>query len=407
MSDDILKWLWLDKIFGTANPRKWEATARFASIDECYDAFTHGDCYGLNEAEVRRVRNTDIYDLDRTLEYCGKNNIKIYCYESEGFPERLKEIYNPPAVIYAKHSGESLDFLNESVVVAVVGARKINDYYIKVTEEIAGQLAAAGIVVASGFAVGADTAAHKAAIKNGGKTAAVLGSGIDYDYPRGTLAFKDEIAENGAVISEFLPDHVPSNVDFIARNRILSGISMGILVTQASPTSGSLNTVSNGVSQGKDIFCVPPMDIFNYNYSGVVQLIRDGAVPVFDAKDVIYEYYENYSHRIDIARNTQEFSQKSEDSSVFTGESKKSRKKPSARSESSSVEKKRQKPKMPDISGLSETQQSIVKALEKGGLLADEISRATGVGIMELFGELTELEIAGVVKSLPGNRYSL
>lgn len=416
MTDDLMLWMWLENIFGTANPRKWEVTARFSSIEECYDAFVHGDHYGLNEREISNIKRYDPGSSEKILEYCQKNGINIYCYESEDFPERLREIYDPPAVLYVKHKGASLDFLNESVTVAIVGARNVDDYYLKVTEEISGQLAAAGAVVISGFAVGADTAAHRAAMENGGKTVAVLGSGIEYDYPRGTMDFKSEISENGAVISEFPPDHVPMPKNFVARNRILSGLSMGILVTQASPTSGSLNTVSHGVSQGKDIFCVPPKDIFNNNYRGVVQLIRDGAVPVFDARDIIYEYYENYSHRLDLAKNMQNYSQKSKDSSIYAESVPKRRpqeKQPKEKNDNivknaeTDAENEPITVNLPDLSGLSPQQVKIIHSLEKGGLLADEISRETGIDIMELFSELTELEILGYVRSLPGNRYSL
>lgn len=407
MNEKLKLWLWLTEVFGAANPRKWEATARFSSIEECYYAYSHGDFYGLTEAEIAKVKKTRLDSAEKTAEYCSENNINIYCYESEGFPERLREIYNPPSVIYARHNGASLDFLDDSVSIAIVGARNLDEYYEKVTYEIAGQLALAGAVVISGFAVGADTAAHRAAIKNGGKTVAVLGSGIDYDYPKGTLDFKREIAENGAVISEFSPLHAPTPVDFKARNRLLSGLSLGILVTQASTKSGSLNTVSNGVSQGKDIFCIPPKDIFNENYRGVVQLIRDGATPVFDARDIVFEYFENYSHRLDYARNMMDFSQKSADNSVFSEKAprpEKPRKNPSEKKAAEETEAVKLEA-VPD--GLSEIQSKIVSLLSGKKLLADEISRETGIDIMELFGELTELELMGIVKSLPGNRYTL
>ena len=401
--------MWLNEIFGTANPRKWEATSRFDTIEECYDALTHGDLYGLTYGETVKVQNVDLGNCERIIEYCLKNNINMYCYESEGFPQRLREIYNPPAVIYAKHNGASLDFLDDNVTVAVVGSRKITDYYLAVTEEISGQLATAGIIVASGFAVGADTAAHKSAIEKGGKTVAVLGTGIDFDYPKGTMDFKKIIAENGAVISEYPPDHVPMGNDFKARNRILSGISNGVLVTQASNKSGSLNTVSHAVSQGKDIFCVPPHDMFNKDFSGVVNLIRDGAVPVFDGRDIIGEYCENYSHKISYSKTMQIFTVKTEDTALFADKT--SKKTPKHKTSKKPVKMPKTQPQetKPDIDRekLSDAAKVIVKTLEGKTMLADDIARETGIGIMELFGELTMLEMDGIVKSLPGNRYSL
>lgn len=401
-------WLWLTDAFGTANPRKWEATSRFDTIEECYDAYSHGDFYGLTYDETVRIQNTDFENANRIIDYCDKNNINIYCYESEGFPQRLREIYNPPSVLYAKHKEGNLDFLDDSVTVAVVGARGIDDYYLRVTEDISGQLAKSGVVVASGFAVGADTVAHKAAIDNKGKTIAVLGSGIDYDYPKNTMTFKERIAENGVVISEFPPKAPAGTTTFRARNRILSGISLGVLVTQASTTSGSLNTVSHAVSQGKDIFCVPPYNVFEEKYRGVVNLIRDGAIPVFDARDVIGEYCENYSHKISYSKTVQNYTVKSEDSAIFNENKPKNTAKKSRSKKSDDLteqEIKKEAVVIPD--DIDEDYKKIIGVLKEKEMLADDISRETGIDIMELFGILTELELDGIVKSLPGNRYSL
>ena len=111
MNEKLLMWLWLNKVFGEANPRKWDATTRFDTIEECYYTLKDGDYYGLVEKEIENVKRFDLSSCERLVEYCDKNNIKIYCCESEGFPSRLREIYNPPAVIFAKHSSKSLDFL--------------------------------------------------------------------------------------------------------------------------------------------------------------------------------------------------------------------------------------------------------------------------------------------------------
>ena len=409
MNEKLLMWLWLNKVFGEANPRKWDATTRFDTIEECYYTLKDGDYYGLVEKEIENVKRFDLSSCERLVEYCDKNNIKIYCCESEGFPSRLREIYNPPAVIFAKHSSKSLDFLDDNVVVSIVGARQIDDYYSNVTTVISKELASSGVIVASGFAVEVDTCAHRGAIAARGKTVAVLGSGINYDYPGGTMGFKDEIAANGAVISEYPPLKPPKPGDFKARNRLLSGISMGVLVTQASSRSGSLNTVSNAVSQGRDIFCVPPADIFNDKYSGVIDLLRDGAIAVFSAKDVLFEYCENYSHRLDYARNLMDFSLRSEDSSVFSGTQKETKKptKKTQKNKYDNLNNITEKPAEHDLSGLSENQVRIVKLLRENTLLTDEISRKTQIGVDVLFSELTELEIMGIIKALPGNRFSI
>lgn len=402
-------WLWLTKIFGEANPRKWEATTRFDTIEECYDAFTHGDFYGLEDYEIEKIKRYNPDKAKRIVEYCDKNDINIYCYESEGFPNRLKEIYNPPSVLYVKSQLENLDFLDDNVSVAIVGARQITDYYAQVTEMITKQLVEAGVVINSGFAVGVDTIAHQTALENSGKTVAVIGSGIDNDYPLGSMKLKEKIAENGAVISEFEPTKSARPMNFKARNRILSGLSLGVLVTQASKQSGALNTVANAVSQGRDIFCVPPCDVFDDRFEGVVELIRDGAIPVFDGRDVIYEYYENYSHKISTSKNLQDYTVKTEDSVIFAPKTKRKATSSKPKKTKNGVEEilNLQPEKEIDTSMLSQTQVKIVEAVKGKQLLADEISRETGLDVMELFGEITELEILGIIKSLPGNRYTL
>lgn len=410
MKDRLALWLWLTEVFGVANPRKWEATARFDTIDECYDAFTHGDFYGLDNSEIHNIKSFDFDSVNRTLEYCDKNNINIYCYESEGFPDRLKEIYNPPSVFYAKTQLENLDFLDDNVCVAVVGSRNVTDYYAEVTRLITSQLVEAGVIINSGFAVGVDTIAHKTALENSGKTVAVLGTGIDRDYPPKTMEFKEQIAENGVVLSEFSPLEQGKQTYFKARNRILSALSLGVVVTQAGKSSGALNTVANAVSQGRDIFCVPPCDIFDERFEGVIELMRDGAIPVFDGRDVIYEYYENYSHKINVSKNLQNYTIKTEDSMLFAPKAKpktSSPKSPKVIKEQKEEISVKQTPVEVDTSGLTQSQIKIVEALKGKQLLADEIARETQLDVMELFGEITELEIIGVIKSLPGNRYSL
>ncbi|NLZ46503.1 MAG: DNA-protecting protein DprA [Clostridiales bacterium] len=414
MDNNLLMWVWFNEAFGAANPRKWIATAKYSSVKEFYYAYKNGNIHGLTQDEIKMINSVKIDDCKEIIEYCHKNHINIYCYESEGFPKNLVDIYNPPAVLYVKQKTGNLDFLDDSVTISVVGARNACNYSLKVTDEICTKLALSGISIISGFAVGIDTCAHRAAIKSGGKTVAVLASGIDYDYPKGTLAFKEEISEHGAVISEFAPNHMPRKTDFKARNRILSALGLGVLVCEASEKSGALNTVSHAVSQGKDIFCIPPSDVFDKRFSGVVPLLRDAATAVFDERDIIYKYYENYSQNIKFHRNTMDFSQKTEDSVVYsnpkpikiTKENKKEKQnKSELQNHSSNVQNKKVSDEM--LTGLTDIQKQIVLNLNGKTLLIDELSEITEISISSLLAELTELELMGVVKGLSGKRYSL
>lgn len=418
MEEKILYWLWLTEVFSPASPRKWIATSRFDSVEECYEAYSQGDYYGLEASEISRAKKVNFDEIKKIVEYCDNHNIKIYCYESEDFPQRLRDIYNPPSVIFVKTDSKNLDFLDNNVSIAVVGSRKIDPYYTKVTERIVEELVSAKMVINSGFAVGVDQTAHKTAIKNGGKTIAVLGSGIDWDYPEGTMKFKEEVSQNGAVISEFPPLYIPRPYDFIARNRVLSGLSDGVFVTQAGLSSGSLNTVSHALQQGKDIFCIPPKDVLDEKYAGVIGLLRDGAIPVFDGRDILYEYYEIYSHKISVNKNLRTYVSKTDETNTFTekGESKPEKTSENVKKhEVKATENKANEVKEaeevkivePDLNGLSEIQKKICISLKGKQLIADEISRELGIDIMDLYGELTEMELLGKIKCLPGKRYSL
>jgi DNA processing protein len=163
---------------------------------------------------------------------------------------------------------------------------------------ICSDLARAGVVVVSGFAVGLDSAAHRGALLAGGRTVAVLGCGIDVDYPKDNASAKQYITKKGLLLTEFLPGTEPYPKNFPTRNRILSGISLGTLVIQAPERSGSLITASLALEQGRNVFCVPPADIFDKRYAGVVKYLRDGAIPVFSYLDIINEYYHSYAHKL-------------------------------------------------------------------------------------------------------------
>ncbi|MDE6149116.1 MAG: DNA-protecting protein DprA, partial [Ruminococcus sp.] len=176
-------------------------------------------------------------------------------------------------------------YINPSI--AIIGARDADDYAISATKRISAELSAKGITIISGFARGIDSAAHQAALSSSGQTIAVLGCGIDYDYPRNSRNFKEQIAQNGAVISEYFPSSAPLPENFKVRNRIVSGLSDGILVIQAGESSGTLNTASHGLTQGKDIFVMPPHDIFSKYYKGNIGLLRDGAIPVYSSNDIL------------------------------------------------------------------------------------------------------------------------
>ena len=216
--------------------------------------------------------------------YCDERGIGIITRYDVDFPENLLEIDCPPLVLYCLGDKE---VLKERSSLTIVGSREATPYSIDVAKYFARTKAREGHTIISGFARGIDSAAHTGAIEAEGTTVAVLGCGIDYDYPRNSAELKNSIAQKGAVISEYPPLESPAKEYFTIRNRLIAGLSKAVLVVQAGVHSGSINTASHAISQGKDVYCIPPANIFNEIYKGQSVLLRDGAIPAFEPHDII------------------------------------------------------------------------------------------------------------------------
>ena len=226
--------------------------------------------------ERRRIDPS--FEMDRV----ESANARIITFASNSFPPLLKEIPSPPAVLYARGSLTDQD-LNRTV--AIVGTRRISPYGRQITRLLATDLAAAGLTVVSGLALGVDGVAHRAALDAGGRTIAVLGTGIDVNYPSQHRGLAKDIAESGAVVTEFPPGTEPAGENFPKRNRIISGLSMATLVTEAPAKSGALITASFANHQGRDVLAVPG-DVFSVLSAGCNALIRDGAAMARNSGDV-------------------------------------------------------------------------------------------------------------------------
>ena len=410
-------WLWLTIAFGAANSRKWNAVSGYNGVVNAYESISSGDVSKVLPQDIKKVRAATMEQAESLIEYCGSKGISIASYDDEEFPQRLREIYNPPSVLF--YLGD-ISGVDNNMVITAVGTRNPSKYSVSVSDRVCRELVNAGASIASGFALGLDSVAHTAAIAAKGKTYAVLSCGILYDYPPENADKKSLIAKHGAVISEYLPGEKPTSLNFRARNRILSGISLGTLVLQAGLTSGALSTASFALSQGRDIFCIPPHEIYSDDYAGAVRLLREGAIPVFDAEDIIREYSGLFPH-----------SHKAEKplTSPAEGEEKAPARKPRRASKKHDIPKVPEMPKapkapvMPGMSQLrrsevdlaeeipyfdqlSGTKKEIYEIIRSGGEVHLD-SIAVGIGdTSELEAYLTELELDGLIRSLPGNRFS-
>ena len=238
---------------------------------------------GLSSKVIENlVRVRGEVDLDTELERILSKNIQVITWESNEYPRRLKEIHQPPPVLYVRGNLS----LEDEWAVAIVGTRRVTAYGRQMTEELAGYLAGNGITVVSGLARGVDGLAHKAALSAGGRTIAVLGSGVDRVYPPEHRNLAEEMCAKGAVISDYAPGTPPEGVNFPPRNRIISGLSLAVVVVEAGKKSGALITAQFAAEQGRDVFAVPG-NVHAPQSIGTNQLILDGVRPLLQPKDVL------------------------------------------------------------------------------------------------------------------------
>ena len=283
MSDAKIYYMWLTIGFSPCNPRKWDLLSRYDSVYSFYKNMKEVQRY-MSDGEADSLRSASLRQAEEMLEYCRRIGIEVFCPDDEAYPAKLRNISNPPSVLFVRGRLADIGFERAA---AVIGAREADEYSLSCKKRISYELARSGITVISGFARGIDTAAHEGAICAGGKTVAVLGCGTEYDYPRNSGVLKRKISENGAVISEYFPAQRPCPENFKVRNRICSALSEAVVCMQASAVSGALNTAYHAAEQGKDIFVLPPRDIYAPQYQGQTALLRDGAELLLSSEDII------------------------------------------------------------------------------------------------------------------------
>ncbi|MDT0013300.1 DNA-processing protein DprA [Listeria cossartiae] len=203
------------------------------------------------------------------------------------YPELLREIYEAPPILFCKGN---IDLLQKQAI-AIVGTRQMSEYGRKACRQIASELSEHQLVIVSGMAVGIDTTAHKAALQKSGATIAVLGSGVNNIYPLKNQLLANDIARDGLLLSEYLPDEEARRWHFPERNRIISGLSMGTVIIEAAERSGSLITADMALEQNRQVFAVPG-NIFIDTWKGTNYLIQEGAKLVMNANNIIEEFFQ-------------------------------------------------------------------------------------------------------------------
>ena len=364
-------WLWLNMVFGTGNHRIWEVMSFFRTAEKAYISLTSDSgIVSLNDSERKNVNAIPLRNAEIFLANCAKRGIGAAAFTA-------------------------------------VGTRKATPYSLKAAKEICSELSARGAVIISGFAVGIDLASHMAAADIGRPTVCVMGCGVDVDYPKPNFRYRDTIlAAGGVFISEFPPGTPPNSPNFPKRNRILAALGAAAVVFQAGAKSGSLITANLAAGQGREVLCLPPADIFSGEFAGNVKLLRDGAVPMYDASDVMDSITGKKKLSAEtsaVRRGAEVFGERREPSAdelndfmrVMNGID-------DVKKDSAEIT---EQPELSDE--LSETQRRIAMELSEGPLHADELAQRLVLDPSELMTELTELEIFGTVRSLPGKMFEL
>jgi DNA processing protein len=282
--DDKLYWIGFTLVKGIGAVRFQRLLERFGAAESAWRA-APADLAGagLSPKMIERlVAVRENADLALIGEQMRSKGIQVLTWLDKAYPQRLKEIEQPPPVLYLRGALTSED----NWAVAIVGTRRVTPYGRQVTEEIASFLASNGITIVSGLARGVDAIAHQAALKAGGRTLAVLGSGVDKIYPPENRALAEKIFEQGAVLSDYVPGTSPEASNFPPRNRIISGLSMAVVVVEAGETSGALITAEFAAEQGREVFAVPG-NILAPQSKGTNKLIQSGAHPLLHANDIL------------------------------------------------------------------------------------------------------------------------
>ena len=412
----LVHWLWLGTRPDISDRLKVELVRHFEDPEQVYfaDSEQYRTVEGLSPEGIAALTDKNLARAEQILEECRQKNIRILTYRDAAYPQRLKNISDPPLVFYYK--GQLPDFDGQPFI-GVVGTRSASAYGLTAAKRLGYQIASCGGTVVSGMAYGIDGMAMRGALTAGGCVVGVLGCGADMIYPLSNRPLFADTESYGCILSEFPPGTPPMSRNFPKRNRIISGLSCGVLVVEAPEKSGALITARLAADQGRDVFVVPG-NIDVPTFVGSNRLLRDGAIAVSHGWDIMSEYEAQFPGKI--RKNTEGSLQQAYADEVMEPEeevrkvaqkprlpSKKKPQKPET--EKKGIDKADSSP-YSDLNDmlpkLSADEQSIV-AVISGEVLVDDVIAATGMPVGKVLATLTLLEVKGVVKRLPGKRVRL
>ena len=410
-------WIWFSQLGKLSDRSKRLLMQHYHDPEEIYyaEADAIGQIDGMTEDQISALQDKDLNNARAIEDECAKKGLKIVTFEDAAYPQRLKYIADPPMILYYK--GKLPDW-NDRPAIGVVGTRKASAYGLTTARKMGYQIARCGGIVVSGMARGIDSMAMDGALLADSPTVGVLGCGADRIYPLSNRKLFEDVERYGCILSEFAPGTEPLRWNFPKRNRIISGLSNGVLVVEAPEKSGALITASQALDQGRDVFAIPG-NVDQEGCAGSNKLLRSGAIFASCGWDVVSEYEALYPGQLH--EDTTPMPGKApetplqnpgEEACKVAQKPKHPRKKPDV------PEKLDEKAIDKDTSGaysdvntvisrLIGEEQSVAKALKSGECLVDDVIVETGLPARRVMAILTMLEIKGIVRRLPGKRVAL
>ncbi len=365
-------WFWLNELPKMTAQRAGKLLVYFEDAQAIYQA--DAKAYrkaGIREELIDLLNDKDLSGAEVARIRAQEKGIRYYTPDNPGYPEKLKNIYDRPLVLYTK--GE-YELRQGEICVAIVGTRNATRYGIQVARSLAYDLARRGIVIVSGMALGIDSAAHKGAIEAGGKTIAVLGTGVNRIYPKSNTSLYYEILNNGCAVSEYELDMEPQSFTFPPRNRIISGLSAGSIVVEAGRRSGAIITAHAALEQNREVFAVPGSVLSPQSEGTNRLIIKNEAKLVRNYRDVLDELQFSYISSADDAANEEGRGENEENINAL-------------------------------LSSLKEEECVIFEKIRYGIGSEDELAQACKMNMPALKTALTMMEINGVIVKNKGKFY--
>ena len=393
-------WLWLTSLEGLTIRQRLALLEHFGQPEKIY--FGESGEYALVEGMTRQgltaLEDKSLDRADKILGDCERLGLQILTIRDAAYPDRLRNISDPPLVLYVQGR---MPLFDDEVAIAMVGSRKASPYAQMMGEKLAFQMAGLGALIVSGLAAGGDAAAHRGALRAGGFTAAVIGGGHDLIYPRENRSLYEDIGVRGVILSEYPPGTPHEGAHFPVRNRIISGLCLGTVVIEAPERSGTLITVNHALDQGRDVFALPGQ-ADDWHCTGSNRLLRDGAGVVIDGWDVLSCYAARFPHKLRPFR--------AEEPRHFGGGEKEVETQKAAPAKAPEAPPPAPPKPVLDLSGdhgLTDDQVRIVRTLGERTMQVDDIIAETEIPARRVLSALTMLELDGVVEQSSGKRFAL